>query len=122
MVVGGGFLKNKISLIEDNISQYKPHILGISETYFRKGQNIEEIKIDDYDVFMSKTLDNPDLNVSRIVVFAQKSIPKLILRTDPWMISSVQFGWRLAFSIKKVFLSGVFIETGNILGKMSIHP
>lgn len=62
---GGGFLKNKIHEIENVISGYKPHLLGISETSFKSSHDISDIQIQDYKIFFSQTLENPRLNVSR---------------------------------------------------------
>ena len=60
---GGGFLKNKIHDIENVISGYRPHLFGVSETRFKKGHDIADVQIQDYEVYFSKTLDNPDLEV-----------------------------------------------------------
>ena len=79
---GGGFLRNKLHHIESVVEQYKPHIMGISETQFKSGHDINEIKINDYDVFFSKTLANPLLNTSRVAVFVRKDVNKVELRND----------------------------------------
>ena len=54
---GGGLLKNKINEIENVVAQYRPHVIGISESYFLRNHDVSEIQISDYDVFLSKTLD-----------------------------------------------------------------
>ena len=79
---GGGYLKNKINEIETVISKYKPHILGISESYFMKGHDLDDVYISDYNIYLSKTLENPELNVSRLAVFVHKNVPKVKLRLD----------------------------------------
>ena len=79
---GGGYLKNKIHEIENVIAGYKPHLLSISETSFKKGQDISDIQIQDYKIYFSKTLDNPRLKVSRCCVYVHKDIIKPKLRLD----------------------------------------
>ena len=79
---GGGFLENKIHEIENIIGGYRPHLLGISETYFKKGQDISNIEIEDYKIYFSKTLDNPRLEVSRCAVYVHKDVIKPKLRLD----------------------------------------
>ena len=79
---GGGFLKNKIHEIENIIGGYRPHLFGISETSFKKGHDISDIQIQDYTIYFSKTLDNPNLGVSRCAVYVHKDVIKPKLRLD----------------------------------------
>ena len=79
---GGGFLKNKIHGIENVISGYRPHLFGVSETCFKKGHDLADVQIQDYEVYFSKTLDNPSLEVSRIAVYVHKDIVKPKVRSD----------------------------------------
>ena len=79
---GGGFLKHKLPEIESVIAKYKPHLFGISESCFKKDHDLNQIKIDEYEVFLANTLDNVRLNVSRIAVYVHKDLIKRKLRTD----------------------------------------
>ena len=79
---GGGYLKNKIPEIENVISGYRPHLLGISETCFKKGHDVADVQIQDYEIFFCKTLENPCLEVSRLSVYVHKDIVKPKLRSD----------------------------------------
>ena len=79
---GGGYLKNKIHEIENVISGYQPHLFGISESSFKKGQDISDVQIQDYQVYFAKTLENPNLEVSRLAVYVHKDIVKHKLRLD----------------------------------------
>ena len=72
--LGSGYLVNKMNSIETIIGGYKPHILGISESCFKKFHDKNDVQIDDYNVFFSKTLDNESLNASRISVFTHKDL------------------------------------------------
>ena len=80
--LGGGHLKNKIHEIENVITQYRPHLFGISETLFKKDHDISDIQIQDYQVFLSKTLENPSLEYSRVAVYVHKDIIQPKLRLD----------------------------------------
>ena len=71
---GGAYLINSINVIEQVIDQYRPHILGISESNFHSNHNLEDVQIDDYNLFLADTLNNPNLNVSRVAVYVQKDI------------------------------------------------
>ena len=73
---GGGFLKNKLAEIEVVISKFKPHIFGISEAWFKMNQCMDDIEIKDYKVYLAKTLENTDLNVSRVAVYVHKNVYK----------------------------------------------
>ena len=79
---GGGYLKNKINEIETVIATYKPHVLGISESCFMEEHDRNEIEIENYDVFLSRTLENPNLMASRLAVYVLKDVPRKILRSD----------------------------------------
>ena len=69
--LGSGYLVNKMNSVETIISGYKPHILGISETCFKKFHDKNDVQIDDYNIFFSKTLGNESLNASRISLLSQ---------------------------------------------------
>ena len=56
-------------------------MLGISECSFKVSHDQEDIIMENYETFFSKTLENPALNVSRISVYVDKDIHKNI-RSD----------------------------------------
>ena len=72
--LGSGYLVNQINSIETIIGGYKPHILGISENSFKKSHDKADATIEDYTTYFSKTLENKNLNVSRITVFTHKDL------------------------------------------------
>ena len=47
-----------------------------------KGHDLDDVYISDYNIYLSKTLENPELNVSRLAVFVHKNVPKVKLRLD----------------------------------------
>ena len=71
---GGGYLHNKVHEIEKIIEDIHPHILGITEANRFKNHTEKDINIEGYDVITAKTMDNPNLNVSRVIVYKHKSV------------------------------------------------
>ena len=78
---GSSHLVNKHNEIETVIASHKPHIIGISETSFHGLHSREDIQVEDYEVYFAKTLQNPDLDVSRISVFVHNDVQSM-LRPD----------------------------------------
>ena len=72
--LGSGYVINQINSIEAIVGGYKPHILGISECSFKKTHDKNDATIEDYTTYFSKTLENDDLNVSRITVYTHKEL------------------------------------------------
>ena len=74
-------LKNKMNLIENLIRRYSPHILGISEANLLKYHDQSLVQIPGYELYLSSTMDNPNMHYSRIVVYKHSSIISTI-RSD----------------------------------------
>ena len=71
---GSAFLENKTQEIETLISDYHPHLLGISEANLHKNHCLDNSKIVDYELITCKTLENINLRVSRVVVYKHTSL------------------------------------------------
>ena len=71
---GGQYLVNKINNIESVINGYRPEILGISEANFLKNHDIQDVQIENYQLYFSDTLNNDDIAASRIVVYVHNDI------------------------------------------------
>ena len=71
---GSAHLENKISEIEKLISDYNPHLLGISESNLFKNHCMDNCRIKDYDLITSMTLNNEALQYSRVVVYKHNSL------------------------------------------------
>ena len=71
---GSAFLINSMNEIEATIAEYKLHILGISESNFHSHHRIEDVQIENYNLYLADTLNNPNLNVSRVAVYVHKDI------------------------------------------------
>ena len=67
---GPSLLTNKQMDIKTIIADHKPHILGLGEANFRHGQDIEEIKIQGYNLHLDTGLDNSDVGgMARVAVY-----------------------------------------------------
>lgn len=71
---GAGYLSNKKNELENIVGGYKPHVLGISESCFKENQDLQDIQLQDYNIFLSKTLENQNLKVSRVAAYVHKDI------------------------------------------------
>ena len=68
---GPSFLANKHHEIEDS---WKPHVFGLSEANLKRGHDQSLVQHQDYDLHICDTLNNPELGISRIVVYCHKSL------------------------------------------------
>ena len=66
---GSSYLENKFNKVEAVINGHKPHMIGLSEANLRAGHNKTKVQLTDYNLHTAQTLDNPDLLVSRVVVY-----------------------------------------------------
>ena len=71
---GPGFLSTKLNEVENIINGYHPHVLGISESNFHSHHAVEDVQIENYDVYFSKSLKNPQFNISRLAVYFHKDL------------------------------------------------
>ena len=71
---GSAHLHNKMDEIEQVVADLHPHVLGISEANFKSEHSIDEVQIQDYDLILSKTVENDQLRVSRVVCYKHQSI------------------------------------------------
>ena len=78
---GAGYLVNKQPELLNIIEGYKPSVLGITESCFKTEHDAQDVQIQDYTLYFASTLDNPDLNASRVSVYVQKDL-KVKLRKD----------------------------------------
>ena len=69
---GNAHLRNKVNSIESVVSRYSPHILGISEANLLQRHDLSEVQIEDYELIL--TMDNANLEYSRVVVYKHSSI------------------------------------------------
>ena len=60
--------------IEQVVAEHNPHLLGISESNLKRVHDIEDVQLQDYDLVLSKTYDNDQLEISRIVCYKHHSL------------------------------------------------
>jgi hypothetical protein len=77
---GSSFLENKRDDIETLIDKYHPHILGLSEANLFSHHDISNVQYPGYTLHTCPTISNPELQVSRVVVYTHSS---LIVKVRP---------------------------------------
>ena len=76
---GSAHLANKMGEIEQLVSTNSPHILGISEANFKRFHDIEDVQLPEYNLILSKTMDNDQLQVSRVVCYMLPGKRKILV-------------------------------------------
>ena len=71
---GSSFLVNKRDEIETLIDKYHPHILGLSEANLHSHHDQNNVQYPDYTLHTCPTINNPQLKVSRVVVYTHSSL------------------------------------------------
>ena len=71
---GNAHLCNRINEIENIISTHRPSILGLSEGNFYQHHDLDSVQIENYKLINAKTLNNPELKVSRVCVYLHNSM------------------------------------------------
>ena len=71
---GHGYLCNKMPEVCHIIQEKKFMILGISESSYHASQDIGDIQLDDYELYLPKTISNPNIQTSRIAVYVHKDL------------------------------------------------
>ena len=71
---GSAHLVNKMDEIEQVIADHSPHLFGISESNLKSSHDIRVVQLQDYDLILSKTIENDQLQMSRIVCYKHHSL------------------------------------------------
>ena len=113
---GGGHLQTKIHELENIVNSIHPHIFGITEANFFKHHEEDKIRIQDYEIITANTINNPNLNVSRVVVYKHKSVVSKT-RVD-LMDDNISSIWlEVGFPQKRKFLVCNFYREWQYLGQ-----
>ena len=107
---GSSYLINKMNEIEAVVSNYKPHIFGLSENCYSIDHSVDLTKIDDYEVYFAKTLENPSLNVSRVSVYVHNDLQSKLrpdLMSDKFSSIWVEVGHR---NQRKILVCNLYRE------------
>ena len=126
---GPAYLENSIPEIEHIIAEYKPHILGISEANHHAHHSLDDVQIDDYNLYLADTLNNPELNISRVAVYVHKDI--IVTVRDDLMTDSFSSVWlevglkrQKKFLVSNVYRDWKYVnqadqESGSIASQLS---
>ena len=71
---GGKFLEKKMPEIESLVSRLHSSILGISESNLKSSHDLTKVQLPGYQLLTSQTLNNAQLNVSRVVVYVKDEL------------------------------------------------
>ena len=71
---GPAYLHNKIHEVENIVQDHSPHLLGLSEANFLGSHDLDDVQIQDYELYTCPTLNNPSIQASRIVVYKHTSL------------------------------------------------
>ena len=71
---GNSYLCNRMYELENIVNQHRPLVLGISESNFFSEHDRDLVQIPNYKFITAKTLENPELNVSRVCVYLHNSM------------------------------------------------
>ena len=111
---GAALLHNRTTEIEQLINEYKPHILGISEANFHSNHSLEDVQINNYTLYLADTLNNPQLNISRVAVYVHKDVVVKVrndLMTDSFSSIWLEVGLKRQ---KKFLVSNVYREWQHV--------
>ena len=105
---GPGFLKTKLNDIENAISSFKPHILGVSEANLMHDHDENDIQLSDYSLVKCPTILNASLKYSRVVVYIQNSMVCKLNNDLPVRLALYES--TLGFLAKSRFLCAILTE------------
>ena len=113
---GSAHLENKFVEVESTIRDMRPHIFGISEANFKKNHDINRVQLEDYDLITCKTLNNPNLNISRLVVYKHRSLVTKV-RYDLMSDEFSSIWLEVGFPGKKKFLVANIYREWQYMGQ-----
>ena len=109
---GNAYLENKKDEIDAVIEKYKPHILGLSEANLRHETDLQQVQFEDFDLHTCPTITNPDIKMSRIVVYTHKS---LVVKPRPDLMDNTLSTIWLEVGLpgkKKILICNIYREWG----------
>ena len=114
---GSAHLHNKMDELQEVVADLHPHVLGISEANFRKTHTLEDVQIQDYDLVLSKMIENDRFGVSRVVCYKHQSLIGKV--RDDLMDDSFSSIWlELGLPRKKKFLICQLYREWQYLGQV----
>ena len=113
---GSAHLHNKMDDLESVIADFKPHILGVSEANFKREHSLDEVQIKDYELVFSKSIEDDQLKVSRVVCYKHQSMVGKV-RTDLMDREFSSIWLELGLPRKKKFLVCQLYREWQYLGQ-----
>ena len=107
---GSSLLQNKHQEIETIIAGHQTHILGLSETNLRGNADLTLVQHDDYHLHTAPTLSNPDLGISRVVVYTHSF---LVVKRQPDLEEDTLSAFWLEVGMprqKKILVANIYRE------------
>ena len=115
---GGAHLENKVLELERVVGDFHPHFFGISEANLFQHHCLNNCLLEGYDLIVSKTLNNPLLGVSRVVVYKHDSLVAKV--RDDLMSDDFSSIWlEVGFPNKSKFLVCNIYREWQYLGQNS---
>ena len=71
---GNSFLQNYLEETESLVEKYRPDLLCLTEANLKKDIDKNLVSIKDYNLHTAPTMNNVNLNISRVVVYTNKNI------------------------------------------------
>ena len=92
--------------------------MGISESNFLKHHRLEDVQIEDYNLFLADTLRNPQLNISRVAVYVHKDVVVQVrhdLMTDTFSSVWLEVGLsrQKKFIVSNIYRDWKYMGQGN---------
>ena len=113
---GSAYLPNKMTELNLAVGEHQPHLLGISEANFKQTHDMEDVQIADYELFVSKTIENRNLNISRVVCYKHNSLVGGV-RSDLMSESFSSIWMEIGLPRKKKFLVCQLYREWQYLGQ-----
>ena len=101
-------------MIETVLEKYHPHVLGLSESNYFSHHDSYNVNLPDYTLHTSLTIQNPDLNVSRVAVYTHKSL--VVKKRNDLMNNTFSSIW-LEVGLpnkRKILICNVYREWGYL--------
>ena len=113
---GSAHLYNKMDELEQVVADLHPHVLGVSEANFKLEHSLDDVQLQEYDLVLSKTIENDRLGVSRVVCYKHQSLVGKV--RDDLMSDNFSSIWlELGLPRKKKFLVCQLYREWQYLGQ-----
>ena len=71
---GSMHLHRKLKDVETLVEEHRPHVFALGEANVMEDHDQEDIIIQNYDLHLAKSIENPDMKVARVAVYTHKSL------------------------------------------------